>query len=259
MLHHDPDPRNCIIHRKQQNGPNLNVQTYYLYRTIKNAQDIWGIIMLEFQEPIAGRYHLQQCLHHGGMSEVCLAYDELLQHEVAIKLVCDDQPESRQRLQSEIQTLSNLSHDHILTILDHGEYGAYHYLVMPYLKQGTLRERMAMGRLTEEEAGNILSMPWWSKPRHNFQKAIVSLALIALFITPLSLGFLVGRANAPLPQAERAPFAQSLQRPPHASTSQTTPTVNPSSGNTIPQQFTPTSPPHKHTHPHHKNGGGNGD
>ena len=412
--------------------------------------------MLEFQEPIAGRYRLQQCLHHGGMSEVYLAYDELLQHEVAIKLVCDDQPESRQRLLSEIQTLSNLSHDHILTILDHGEYRAYHYLVMPYLKQGTLRERMAIGRLTEEEAGNILaqvtsalqfahnhgivhrdikpsnilldglthqhvyladfglakvmdkgsdltqtgcligtpaymapelinkpesvssdiyalgvllyhmltgrvpftgssplavywkhmrvlpvspsqlnpaitapveqvilralnkdprqrfpsaqamaqayttalqsskcavtdlevqtleptlalralkkagritlpavilkraSIPWWPNPRHNFQKAIVSLALLALFITPLSLGFLVGRANAPLSLAEQAPFAQSLQRPPHASTSQTSPTVNHSGGNTIPPQSTPASPPHKHKHPHHENGNGNG-
>ena len=409
--------------------------------------------MLEFQELIAGRYRLQQCLHHGGMSEVYLAYDELLQHEIAIKLVCNDQLESRQRLQSEIQTLSNLSHDHILTILDHGEYGAYHYLVMPYLKQGTLRERIAKGRLTEEEAGNILvqvtsalqfahnhgivhrdikpsnilldgvnnqhvyladfglakamdkgsdltqtgcligtpaymapelidkpesvssdiyalgvllyhmltgrvpftgssplavywkhmrelpvspshlnpaitapveqvilralnkdprrrfpgaqamaqaymnalqsskyavadlaaqtfeptlahralkkadrvtlptviakraSLPWWPKPRHNIQKAIVSLALMALFITPLSLGFLLGRANAPLPLAERAPFAQALQQPPHASTSQTTPTVTPSSGNTIPPQ--PSFRPCKHKHPHNKKGGEN--
>jgi serine/threonine protein kinase len=112
--------------------------------------------MLESQVPISGRYHLQQCLHHGSMSDVYLAYDEHLQHEVAIKLVSNDRLESKQRLQSEIQTLSKLSHDHILTILDYGEYGVYHYLVMPYVKNGTLRDRISSERLTKEEAGNIL-------------------------------------------------------------------------------------------------------
>ena len=412
--------------------------------------------MLEFQESISERYHLQQRLHHSVMSEVYLAYDELLQHEVAIKLVSNDQPESKQRLLSEIQTLSKLSHDHILTILDHGEYGAYHYLVMPYLKQGTLRERIARGRLTEEEAGNILAQvtsalqfahnqgivhrdikpsnilldgvnnqhvyladfglakvmdkgsdltqtgclmgtpaymapelidkpesessdiyalgvllyhmlagrvpfsgssplevywkhvhelpvspshlnpaitapveqvimqalnkdprrrfpsaqamaqayinalqstnkyavarladrtfkptlahralklrerftlptvalkraPWWQNPNYKIQKATVSLALVALLITPLSLGFLLGRANAPLPLAYRAQVVGDLQQPPLVSTATppTIPTVHPLRGNTIPQQFTPSSPPHKH--PHHKHRKGNED
>src|SRR5690348_15727912 len=108
--------------------------------------------MLNFHEPVSGRYRLQQCLRRGSMSAVYLASDELLQHEVAIKLVSNDQAESKQRLQSEIRTLRKLSHDHILPILDHGEYEGYHYLVMPYIKQGTLRDRIARGRLTQEEA-----------------------------------------------------------------------------------------------------------
>src|SRR6516225_9061386 len=112
--------------------------------------------MLNFHEPISERYHLQRCVHHGSMSDVYLAYDERLQHEVAIKLVSNHQPESKQRLQSEIQTLSTLSHDHILPILDHGEDEGYPYLVLPYVKHGTLRERLASGRLTPEEAGHIL-------------------------------------------------------------------------------------------------------
>jgi serine/threonine protein kinase len=60
--------------------------------------------MLNFHEPVSGRYRLQQCLRRGSMSAVYLAYDELLQHEVAIKLVSNDQPESTQRLQHEIHT-----------------------------------------------------------------------------------------------------------------------------------------------------------
>ncbi len=44
-----------------------------------------------------------------------------------------------------------------LPILDYGEHDSYQYLVMPYMKGGTLRERIAKGRLTKEEAGNILA------------------------------------------------------------------------------------------------------
>jgi serine/threonine protein kinase len=113
--------------------------------------------MLDFQGPISDRYHIQHHLHHGHMSDVYHAYDQHLRCDVAIKLVCHDQTESKQRLQSEIQTLSSLSHDHILPILDYGEYGMYHYLVMPYCEQGTLLNRVKKEILTQGEAGKILN------------------------------------------------------------------------------------------------------
>ncbi len=113
--------------------------------------------MLELQEPIAGRYRLQQRLRRGGMSEVYLGYDELMHRDVAVKLVSSDDADSIQRLHREVQAMITMSHDHILPILDYGEYDSYHYLVMPYMKRGTLRERIAQRRLTEEEAGNILA------------------------------------------------------------------------------------------------------
>jgi serine/threonine protein kinase len=112
--------------------------------------------MFYFQGLISERYRLQQHLHHGMMSDVYLASDEHLHCNVVFKLVSNDQTESRLRLQSEIQTLLTLTHDHILPVLDHGEYEAYHYLVMPYMKQGTLLKRMSKGRLSEVEVGNIL-------------------------------------------------------------------------------------------------------
>lgn len=414
--------------------------------------------MLHLQEPISERYHLQQHLHHGMMSDVYLAYDEHLQCEVAIKMVSNFQLESRLRLQSEIQTLSTLSHDHILPILDHGAYDTYHYLVMPYSKQGTLLERISKGKLTEEEAGNILAqvtsalqfahdhgivhrdikpsnilldndndhyvyladfglakamgkgsdltqtgfligtpaymapelidkpesvssdiyalgillyhmltghppfrgnsplavcwkhlrelpvppshlnpaiqppveqvilralhkdpqqrfpgakalaqsytnalqsskqtnaspalqtfepapaqislmkvdrkillaaavqaapIPWWQNRHYNIHKAIVSLALVAIFIIPLSLGFLLGRERAQVPQAFSAQFASALHKAPLVSTPTPPPTppptplptqtVHPASGKTIPP-----SPHHKHKHQHHPENG----
>ena len=90
------------------------------------------------------------------MSDVYLAFDERLQQDVAIKLVSNEQPEATQRLQHEIHSLRTLSHKHIVPLLDHGEYEGYHYLVMPFIKEGTLRDRLARGRLTQVEAGHIL-------------------------------------------------------------------------------------------------------
>ena len=113
--------------------------------------------MLEMQELISGRYRLQQRLCHGGMSDVYLAYDELMHRDVAIKLVSSDNTENIHRLHSEIQAMSILLHDHILPTLDYGTHGSYHYLVMPYMRRGNLRERIAQGSLTQEEAGNILA------------------------------------------------------------------------------------------------------
>ena len=112
--------------------------------------------MLQLQDLIAERYLIRSRLHHGYMSDVYHAYDQHLQCDVAIKLVYHDQTESRLRLHSEILALSSLAHDHILPILDYGEYGMYHYLVMPYCKQGTLLKRISKKILTEEEAGRLL-------------------------------------------------------------------------------------------------------
>src|SRR5258708_20028526 len=80
-----------------------------------------------------------------------------MQREVAIKLVNIDNTEHTQRLNREVQVMSKLSHDHILPTLDYGIYGAYHYLVMPYMRRGNLREHIAKNRLTQEETGDILA------------------------------------------------------------------------------------------------------
>src|SRR5439155_8676739 len=92
-------------------------------------------------------------------------------------------------------------------------------------------------------------IPWWQNPHHNIQKAIVSLVLVAIFMIPLSLGFLLGRERAHVPPAFSAQFTSALHKAPLVSTpqpTQTTPTVHPSSGNTS----LPSSPHHKHKHYH---------
>lgn len=113
--------------------------------------------LLGLEGATLGHYHLLNTLGLGGMSEVYLAHDEHLDQDVAIKVVPRSQTEHIKRFQREIETLTALKHDHILPAIDFGEQGPWHYLVMPYLEQGNLRERLkTRGPLTQEEAGIIL-------------------------------------------------------------------------------------------------------
>jgi serine/threonine protein kinase len=105
---------------------------------------------------ISRRYRLLQRLRQGGMSEVFLAFDEQTRQEVAIKLVTSDTLEYSKRLQREMRILRKLSHPHILPLLDSGIVDSFHYLVMPYMRRGNLRERLVQDPLTQQEAGNIL-------------------------------------------------------------------------------------------------------
>jgi serine/threonine protein kinase len=106
---------------------------------------------------ISERYRLLERLHRGRMSEVFLAFDERMQQHVAIKLVPSDDSDCTKRLQSEVRILRKLAHQHILPLLDSGVAGFYHYLVMPYMQRGNLRERLVQGKMTQEEAGVILN------------------------------------------------------------------------------------------------------
>lgn len=103
-----------------------------------------------------GRYHLLRRSGRGGMSEVYLAHDELMEREVAIKVVSSGHADYVERFRREVQAIANLSHKHILPAFDTGEHDHWYYLVMPYIEQGTLRDRLERGPLTLEEAGEIL-------------------------------------------------------------------------------------------------------
>lgn len=89
-----------------------------------------------------GRYRLQRLIGHGGMAEVYLASDAVLNREVAIKIVHHDQEDDLARFQREAETVGPLVHEHILPVFDYGQEGPWHYLVMPYIQAGTLADRL---------------------------------------------------------------------------------------------------------------------
>jgi serine/threonine protein kinase len=91
------------------------------------------------------------------MAEVYLASDAQLYREVAVKVVHLSREEDIARFRREAELLAPLTHEHILPVFDYGVQWPWHYLVMPYLKEGTLRQRLqTRGPLSTEEAGLVL-------------------------------------------------------------------------------------------------------
>src|ERR1700730_2632638 len=116
-----------------------------------------GAIMQELVGVTISHYIIQRHLARGGMSEIYLACDTQTDQMVAIKLVNSNNEEYCQRFQREIYAVSRLKHPHILPVLDCGEYHGWCYMVTPYIKHGTLNERLARGPLTLDEAGQLLA------------------------------------------------------------------------------------------------------
>jgi len=90
------------------------------------------------------------------MSEVYLAYDELYHRNVAIKMVASTHADYIERFRREAYAVSTLQHAHILPAYDYGEQTPWHYMVMPHIELGTLRDRLLNAPLTLEETGMIL-------------------------------------------------------------------------------------------------------
>ena len=92
---------------------------------------------------ISGRYKLLEMIGGGGMSNVYLAHDMILDRDVAIKVLRYDfanEEELRRRFQREALSATSLTHPHIVNIYDVGEDEDIHYIVMEFVKGETLKE-----------------------------------------------------------------------------------------------------------------------
>ena len=95
---------------------------------------------------INDRYTLGELLGSGGMAEVCLAHDEVLDRDVALKILKNQYAENHEfveRFRREARSAAALNHPNIVSIYDRGssEDGTY-YIVMEYVPGGTLKERI---------------------------------------------------------------------------------------------------------------------
>jgi serine/threonine protein kinase len=106
-----------------------------------------------------GCYEITAPVGAGGMAEVYRARDARHDRVVAIKVFSHEKssPEGVERFFREIRIAAQLTHPHILPLIDSGESGGVLFFVMPYIEGETLRERIKRaGGLPIQEGLRIL-------------------------------------------------------------------------------------------------------
>jgi hypothetical protein len=106
------------------------------------------------------RYELRGPVGSGGMADVYLAHDNVLDRDVALKVLKEHYAQNQEfveRFIREAQSAAALSHPNIVSIFDRGasEDGTY-YIAMEYLPGGTLKDRiLKRGALPPQVAAEV--------------------------------------------------------------------------------------------------------
>jgi eukaryotic-like serine/threonine-protein kinase len=105
---------------------------------------------------IGGRFRLEEQVGSGGMSSVYRAFDPTLERHVAIKLMHRDissDADQLERFRREARAVAQLSHPHVVTVIDAGEDDGNPFIVFEYVEGETLKDRIRrLGRLPVAEA-----------------------------------------------------------------------------------------------------------
>ena len=116
--------------------------------------------MSRINQIIAGRYIIKELIGQGGMADVYLAEDKILERVVAIKLLRSSltgDPVYITRFHREASAAAALSHKNIVQIYDVGEEDDNYYIVMEYVPGQTLKELIyKRGALHYVEAIDIM-------------------------------------------------------------------------------------------------------
>ena len=85
---------------------------------------------------LSGRYRVEDEIGSGGMSTVYQAFDETLEREVAVKIMHSDisqRPAALERFRREARTVAQLSHPHVVMVIDAGEDEGHPYIVFEHV------------------------------------------------------------------------------------------------------------------------------
>lgn len=116
--------------------------------------------MIAKGQKINDRYEIIRSIGEGGMANVYLGYDTILDRNVAIKVLRGDLSNDEKfvrRFQREALSASSLAHPNIVEVYDVGEDNGLYYIVMEYIEGKTLKQLLKKrGTLTLSEAIDIM-------------------------------------------------------------------------------------------------------
>ncbi len=108
-----------------------------------------------------GKYEIRSQLGSGGMGAVYLAFDPLIEREVALKVLSGDlssSPTALQRFLGEARAIGRLNHPNVVSIYDIDQWNGQYYLVMELLSGGSIADRVGdAGRLPWDEACRMIA------------------------------------------------------------------------------------------------------
>ena len=111
------------------------------------------------QQVFTNRYQIERHIAQGGMAEVYLARDLLLDRPVALKVLFRQLSADAsfvERFRREAQAAANLNHPNIVSIYDWGEEDDTYFIVMEYVEGNTLRDIVRqVGRLHPDRAADV--------------------------------------------------------------------------------------------------------
>ncbi len=111
-------------------------------------------------QKISDRYQIIKSIGEGGMANVYLAYDTILDRNVAVKVLRGDLSSDEKfvrRFQREALAASSLTHPNIVEVYDVGEDNGEYYIVMEYIEGKHLKNLLKKrGKLTLSEAVDIM-------------------------------------------------------------------------------------------------------
>ncbi len=117
--------------------------------------------MITKGQKINDRYEIIKSIGEGGMANVYLGRDTILDRNVAIKVLRGDLANDEKfvrRFQREALSASSLAHPNIVEMYDVGEDDGTYYIVMEYVEGKTLKQLLKKrGTLTLSEAIDIMS------------------------------------------------------------------------------------------------------
>jgi eukaryotic-like serine/threonine-protein kinase len=107
----------------------------------------------------ADRYEISSRIGRGGMADVFLARDRMLDRNVAIKVLFPEFATDLnfvQRFRREAQSAANLTHPNVVAVYDWGEQSGTYFIVMEYVKGRSLAEIIrAQGVIAPDRAAAI--------------------------------------------------------------------------------------------------------
>ena len=90
-----------------------------------------------------GRYRIRSLLGEGGMGSVFLAYDEVLDRDIALKIPkfgVIANPETLQRFHREARIAANVAHPNLCPVFDVGEIDGWQFIAMAYINGSPLSD-----------------------------------------------------------------------------------------------------------------------